>query len=526
MSSIHRVSEIIETLLRIAHHRGHRQLVVLSGEREWCQQQIASLVDLQARVFWIGEASVGLKPPMSVKPVSAKQTHQLLGQESDSIVFDCWSGFNPNGFGQVVGTLVAGGLFVLVTPPLSAWQAFNDPEYAYIAVEPFHTEDVGRRFIRHLQRIIATDGDLLHFAENQPCPDLSEFAHQFQDSHDKAELATLALPFRTADQQQVVNHCLDSMQQPRVVRVLTADRGRGKSAALGILAGQLMKSGLPLQERAGKPSERYRGKIEIILTAPSRGAVQAVISMLESLLPSDRLLCARDHWLLGHCRLRFMLPDQLLQQRPEADLLLVDEAAAIPAPVLLSLLDYPRVIFASTLHGYEGTGQGFAVRFMPYLDRQVPQRQLLRMQQPVRWAEGDPLERFSYRALLLDAEPADLGTERHESLQVTYQKLDRDQLVADTGMLKQLFGLLILAHYRTTPGDLRILLDSPNIEVWAGFIGQEGATQLVATALLAYEGPINRDLADAIMDGTRRPKGQLIPQTLLAHCHIPEAAEC
>ncbi|WP_299195669.1 GNAT family N-acetyltransferase [uncultured Amphritea sp.] len=526
MSSIHPVDENIETLLRVARHRGWRQLVVLSGGREWCQQQITHLIDLQARVFWIGEPGVGLDPPVLLKPVSAKQAHQLLGQESDFIVFDCWSGFNPNGFGQVVGTLIAGGLFVLITPPLSEWQAFDDPEYHHIAVEPFSTADVGRRFVRHLQNVIATDCELVHFAENEPCPDLSGFANQLQDLHDKAEITTLAVPFRTADQQRVVSRCLGSMHQPRMVHVLTADRGRGKSAALGILSATLMNNGLVQHGTVTQTAKRPGKNLEVILTAPSRGAVQAVISMLESLLPAERLVCGKDCWQLGQSRLRFMLPDQLSQQCPDADLLLVDEAAAIPAPVLLSLLEYPRVIFASTLHGYEGTGQGFAVRFLPHLDRKVPERTLLRMQQPVRWAEGDPLERFSYRALLLDAEPADLVAETLDSKAVSYRKLDRDLLVGDVAMMKQLFGLLILAHYRTSPGDLRILLDSPNIEVWAGFIEQAGESLLVATALLAYEGPIAPELAKAITDGSRRPKGQLIPQTLLAHCHIPEAARC
>ncbi len=526
MSSIYPVDEKIETLLRLARRRGYRQLVVLSGGREWCQQQILPLIDMQARGLWIGEPGVGLRPPASLKPVSARQTHQLLGQESDYIVFDCWSGFNPNGFGQVVGTLVAGGLFVLMTPALSQWQAFNDPEYHHIAVQPFSPADVGRRFIRHLQRTIASDCDLIHFVENEPWPDLSGVAHQLQGAQTKVEPAMLAAPFRTADQQQVVNHCLDSMQQPRAVRVLTADRGRGKSAALGILSALLMNDGAALEDTAAKTAVNSGKGVDIILTAPSRGAVQAVIAMLVSLLPAERLVCRKDCWSLGQSRLRFMLPDQLLQQLPDADLLLVDEAAAIPAPLLLHFLQYPRVIFASTLHGYEGTGQGFAVRFLPYLDRKVPEWQLLRMQQPVRWAAGDPLERFSYQALLLDAEPAVLTMEPSASMTVSYRKLDRDLLVADTSMLKQLFGLLILAHYRTTPGDLRILLDSPNVEIWAGFAQQAGTPVLVATALLAYEGPIEPELAQAIAQGTRRPKGQLIPQTLLAHCHIPEAARC
>lgn len=532
MNSIQPLNDIIVSLSNHVRQGAPRQLLLISGDRQWCQQQISGLSCPTTRILWIGDAGLGLVPPVQLKPVSAKQTHQLLGQESECVFFDCWSGFNPNGFGQVAGTLIAGGVFVLITPPLSAWQAFNDPEYEHIAVEPYGVADVGRRFIRHLQGCIGSDTDLIQFTEDNPLPQLCRPTDPLASSagthvQPEAETSSCSAPFRTADQERTVKQCLQAVRQSRAVLVLTADRGRGKSAALGILAAVLMRRGItaPQPDIPNTDSSVNRDRLDIILTAPSRGAVQSVIAMLERFLSAELREHPRDLWVYGQNRLRFMLPDQLSRQQPDADLLLIDEAAAIPAPVLLSLLDYRRVIFASTLHGYEGTGQGFAVRFMPTLDRRVPERQLLSMQQPVRWAEGDPLERFTYQALLLDAEPVTLAATPAQWEGVNFRKLDRDDLIADSEMLKQLFGLLILAHYRTTPGDLRILLDSPNIEVWAGF-SEEEESKLVATALLAYEGPINHGLAEAIMAGTRRPKGQLIPQTLLAHCHIPEAAGC
>ncbi len=518
----------LKGVLASAGRRSHRQLVVLSGTQAWCQAQMDGFSypplqqtesdDQAPGWLWVGEPE-GLKPPAMLQLVSAKQAHQLLGRECQGIVFDSWSGFNPNGFGQVVGTLVAGGVFILITPPTDQWLRFDDPEYRHIAVPPFTAADVGRRFILHLQNTIAADSELLHFEQGKPDPRrlLPGDSHRLLPVPAIALEAELA-PFKTLDQQAAVEHGEDILNQSRAVTVITADRGRGKSAALGLLAARLM------QQRYRQAVTDTGSVLDILLTAPSRSAIQAVVLQLQRSFTEGSLQCERDCWRVGQSRLRFFLPDQLLQCRPEADLLLVDEAAAIPAPVLLSLLAYPRVVFASTLHGYEGTGQGFAVRFMPYLDRQVPQRQLLCLRQPVRWAEGDPLERFSYQALMLDAEPADMTAAKH--LALCFRKLDRDVLVADTRQLKQLFGLLILAHYRTTPGDLRILLDSPNIEIWAGFIEQAGEEQLVAAVLLAYEGPIETELANAIINGTRRPKGQLIPQTLLAHCQIPAAADC
>ena len=90
------------------------------------------------------------------------------------------------------------------------------------------------------------------------------------------------------------------------------------------------------------------------------------------------------------------------------------------------------------------------------------------------------------------------------------QKLDRDQLYSDKKRLKALFGLLIVAHYQTTPGDLRSLLDGPNMSVWV----IEQNSQLLAAALVSEEGDFEDALAESIWRGQRRPRGHLLPQTL------------
>jgi tRNA(Met) cytidine acetyltransferase len=59
--------------------------------------------------------------------------------------------------------------------------------------------------------------------------------------------------------------------------------------------------------------------------------------------------------------------------------------------------------------------------------------------------------------------------------------LDRDALVADETQLREFFGLLVHAHYRTTPGDLHRLLDAPNLRLHA--LRHRG--QVVAACLLA-----------------------------------------
>jgi tRNA(Met) cytidine acetyltransferase len=222
-----------------------------------------------------------------------------------------------------------------------------------------------------------------------------------------------------------------------------------------------------------------------------------------------------------HQAIAFRAPDELLRDTPQADVLLVDEAAAIPAPLLEGLLiRYSRIAFATTVHGYEGTGRGFAVRFNRSLDRYSNSWKQLTLAEPIRWAADDPLERLVFRMLLLDANATpDSVLQKVDVDRCTIERLDRDQLLADETKLSELFGLLVLAHYRTRPLDMRHLLDGPNLSVYALCRGQHVA----ATALVADEGGFDAATARAIAAGRTRPHGHLLPETLAAHQGLAEA---
>jgi tRNA(Met) cytidine acetyltransferase len=291
---------------------------------------------------------------------------------------------------------------------------------------------------------------------------------------------------------------------------LVADRGRGKSAALGIAAARLLQS----HQNPGAAA------LHIVVTAPRLEAAQAVFSLARTLLPEAEHHSGAVYY--GESSLRYVAPDVLCLEGPEADLVLVDEAAAIPASLLQQLLQrYARIVFATTTHGYEGTGRGFAVRFRQTLDEQTPGWQELRLHSPIRWAEGDPLERLVFDALLLDANCAADEAVAAASLDtVDISTVSRDELLQDDSLLTQLFGLLVVAHYRTTPYDLRNLLDGPAISVYVMCHQQ----QVVATALVSSEGNFDAATATAIYAGRRRPRGHLLAQSLVCHLGLEQAA--
>ena len=490
----------------------HRLTLVLSGDPDWTAAAARSVVAAAAfdrPVFWLSDRP--LDP--GVRPLAAGA--RLLGGECDLLVYDAWSGFDPDGFGAVTGTLRGGGLLVLLTPSLDAWSRLPDPQAARIAPWPLGADAPRGRFIARLIRVLRRQSGVVIRAQRDgaagavmdpPFPFVNDTATGA--SWPDVDPAAAATP----DQQHAITAILRHARgRPRRPLVLTAHRGRGKSAALGLAAARLLAP-----ETATATARPYR----ILVTAPNRASCDALFRHAALAWPGSRPdgsgLRAGDRAVV------FMAPDACREAHPDADLLLVDEAAGIPAPLLTALLEqYPRVVFATTVHGYEGTGRGFDLRFPETLNRLTPQWRALTLEAPIRWAAGDPLESLVFRALLLDAATA--GTADLESIdRAAWQpeRLNRDALAVDDALLGQVFGLLVLAHYQTRPLDLRLLLDGPGVRVLV--LRHQG---LVAGTLIAVAegGMTDPALLQAVYDGRRRPRGHLLPQTLSAHGGLLDA---
>ncbi len=470
-----------------------RRALVISGSRRWCSETAEQFVRTAGYpdLHWFGE-----NPPQGIPSSLGAAAFRLLGGELDLLVFDAWSGFDPDAFGALTGTIRGGGLLLLLTPAWQTWPNFVDPQNSRITVAPFPIDRLSGNFIRRLVRILRADRQLLLCEQSSETP-----------LPDPPPLPTsgAAGMHPTPDQQQAIAALLRVVTgHRRRPVVLISDRGRGKSAAFGFAAAELMRTGTR----------------RILLTAPRLQAVNSVFEHARRCLPSS--IQQTGHLQAGDSSLEFIAPDDLRHSDQQADLLLVDEAAAIPTPLLKSLLQrFSRIAFATTVHGYEGTGRGFVIRFSAMLDRYSNSWKKLRLETPVRWASGDPLEQLVFRMLALDvnAAPAEAlqGLNPDECELVL---LDRERLAQDEPLLSELFGLLVLAHYRTRPLDLRHLLDGPNLSVRVAL----ARGHVVATVLTATEGGFEPGVARAIRAGERRPQGHLLPETLAACQGLVEAA--
>lgn len=530
-----------------------RRLILLDGVRDRGLRAAAELIAKHQpeRLVWVSNASIpdaiacvniGAHRRLVPEAIPPAKVQRLLGGECDLLVMDLWTGVDADALGAAVGSLRGGGLLLLLTPGLADWPSWEDPEAARIAVHPYSAAEVGTRFIARLSRLLLasdlveradrtrTDGgiDARHReAGGQPWsetgPDRAlEPGQAFEPGAERSTAAPIPADKRaaianidspkpeakrtrdlaqpaTVDQAEAITAiCQLAAGRSRRPLVLTADRGRGKSAALGIAAGRLI---------AKQP-------IKIVITAPRRSAVDTLFEHAWAALGAASAAEADS-------LLRFVAPDTLLATTPVADLLLIDEAAGIPAPLLEQLLmHYRRICFATTVHGYEGSGRGFDIRFRALLDQRTPGWKATRLQTPIRWRKDDPLETLINQVLLLDAEPAsDIRVAATDCAAAQFKRHERRALAANESLLRQVFGLLLLGHYQTRPNDLRHLLDGPNLAVASLQVGD----LVLATALIAQEGRLESALIQPIFEGRRRPRGHLLPQTLSAHAGLREA---
>ena len=445
----------LHTLTAQMKREGIRRLLVLSGEERWCFDHALKLRDaLPGDWLWISPQ------PDAENHCSPSALQTLLGREFRHAVFDARHGFDAAAFAALSGTLKAGSWLVLLLPVWEEWE--NQPDADSLRWSDCPDPIATPHFVQHFKRVLTANNDAILWRQNQPF----SLAH-FTPRTDWHPATGAPQP----EQQQLLQQLLT---MPPGVAAVTAARGRGKSA----LAGQLIS--------------RIAGSA--IVTAPAKAATDVLAQFAGE-------------------KFRFIAPDALLASDEQADWLVVDEAAAIPAPLLYQLVSrFPRTLLTTTVQGYEGTGRGFLLKFcarFPHLHR-------FELQQPIRWAQGCPLEKMVSEALVFDDENFTHTPQGNIVIAAFEQTLWRSE--PETPL--KVYQLLSGAHYRTSPLDLRRMMDAPGQH----FLQAAGGNEIAGALWLVDEGGLSQELSQAVWAGFRRPRGNLVAQSLAAHGSNPLAA--
>ncbi len=448
--------------------------------------------------------------------VSFKTLEKIMGTTWDVLVADFRHDFRPNDLGRLVEVVRGGGLIILVTPRLDEWVDMKLPFHRDMVTEPYSINDVRPIYLRHVVEtlrsnpgvyILSDDGELI--GDIPP-----RIVYRRRETHIPGDSTLDEYVYRLALTQDQVDaiYAIDRGTLLNKPVVITADRGRGKSAALGLaIAGVLLRD-----------YGRER-KMRIVITAPEPVNVREVFNFARKVLRfkgvkfnvkrlGDYIVELNSE--VG--QLRYVSPIEVFRER--MDYLFVDEASGIPVNLLEGYLERFRFgVFSTTLHGYEGAGRGFQVRFLPMI-RNLSKGGLLEvnMSEPIRYAINDPIEDWLFKALLLDSDPAKVGSEIRDLIDegdLEYVKIDLGEwLFRRLNLFRQYVGIYIFAHYRNRPNDIMMLCDAPH-----HFARCIMYRDMVVNSLhLSYEGGLSEDAVRRSLAGAP-PSGHLIPTVLIRY---------
>ncbi|WP_032091869.1 tRNA(Met) cytidine acetyltransferase TmcA [Necropsobacter rosorum] len=454
-----------------------RQIALLVGEDEWLIEQLSGQLRALCRrngesaVLFYAENAPHLALDCPYQPVSFSQARNRLGQEAALIIYDARYGIHLDALAVAGGGLQAGGLLLLL---FNRWRTLQ--QQIDMDSLRWSGEACGIRtpnFIRFFQRHIARCAFPVYRQQDMPRIDLSVPRPSCRDNRH--------VP--TAEQRAVLQRILSAQAD---IFVLTAKRGRGKSALAGMLAAQLS---------------------HVLITAPNKSAVNILREFAGVELP-------------------FIAPDELCRQIARAPQrfveywLIIDEAAMIPLPLLRGLTSaFKHILCTTTVQSYEGTGRGFLLKFMQKTDRTLCH---LTLSAPLRWRADDKVEPFIDALLLLDAEQALAQPQPRSQVGTSYQicRFPRQQLLAQE-RYREFYGLLTLAHYKTSPSDLRRLFDASGQHFWLA----DSKDGLLGCLWGVTEGGLHdAALITDIQRGVRRPRGNLAAQMLCQQTGL--AAAC
>jgi N-acetyltransferase 10 len=343
---------------------------------------------------------------------------------------------------------------------------------------------------------------------------------------------------KTVDQAKTVLSLLNAAiaKETRTTVVLTAARSRGKSATLGLaVAGAL-----------------FLGYSNIFVCAPTpdnlRTFFDFVIKGLESLSYREHL----DYSLLkrtdpehngnfilqinifkNHRQIVHYFQPQNYTKLTQVELLVIDEAAAIPISVIKRMLGSFLVFLCSTINGYEGTGRSLSLKLIQKLrEQQIVQKyssgnvlQEVKMFEPIRYSAGDKVERWLLSLLCLDAadHTPSLSCHLPHPKECELYIINRNNLFsyhkASESFLQTFMSIYVASHIKHTPDDLLLISDSPMHQLFV-LIGPDSQTtsnimpDVIGVAQISLEGATSiEESKKSISDGIL-PKGNFMPRIL------------
>lgn len=543
-----------------------------------------------------------------------KDTHRVLGTTVGLLILQDFEAITPNVLARTIETVSGGGLVVFLfrtVKSLRQLYAVTMDVHARYRTESSHDiiprfnerfilslgkcksclvcDDelnilpISRKALTQLVPVTKTESGEIVLDPNDEYNQLVQLQESLIDTPHIGVLIELT---RTLDQAKAVLTFLEACSEQRTTAAstiaMTAARGRGKSAAIGLcLAGAVSLGFSTIYVTAPTPENlisvfdfilrglkalKYQDHMDYTITynnAHGRDETKCILS----------IVIHRSHRQI----IQYVSPEHT-DKFSTAEIVAIDEAAAIPLPIVRSILhqsndgQMQRLTFlSSTVNGYEGTGRALSLKLLHELrernarnsggsavamiDENKKQGEKVLHEQryaaaaasaaassngdklfgpfremelttPIRYAQGDPIESWLNQLLCLDS--ATMATLKLHGgapapSDCELYSVDRDALFSyhklSEAFLQKIMGLYTSAHYKNTPNDLQMLSDAPahSLYVLLSPSAEQDANALpdvLAVVQVALEGKVSRKAVEAQLARGHRSAGDLIPWTL------------
>lgn len=517
-----------------------------------------------------------------IRYVYYKETEKILGNTYGMCILQDFEAMTPNLLARTVETVEGGGIVLLLL------KSMNSLKQLYTLSMDIHSryrteahDDVvarfNERFILSLgscDSCLVVDDELnvlpISGGKNvKPLPpaestdptksgsqkELKEIKDSLADSQPIGSLISLS---KTVDQAKALLTFVDAIAEKtlRNTVALTAARGRGKSAALGVAIAAAVAHGYSNIFITSPNPENLKTLFEFVFKGfDALGYLDHVdYTILQSTNPDFNKAIVRVNIHRQHRQTIQYIQPQDAHVLGQAELLVIDEAAAIPLPLVRKLMGPYLVFMASTINGYEGTGRSLSLKLIQQLreqsrgglkangeedidvadrstgksakggDKALGGRSLreITLSEPIRYAPGDSVEKWLNKVLCLDATlpKSKMNTQgcphpsKCELLQVNRDTLFSFHPVSEK-FLQQMMALYVASHYKNTPNDLQLMSDAPahQLYVLVPPIDEE-ATKLpepLCVVQVALEGRISKQSVLNSLSRGQRAGGDLIP---------------
>lgn len=445
----------------------------------------------------------------NIKRISLNEVSKVLGLTVDFLFLDLREDFSPNKIIILLETVRGGGVIFVLGLPYSKW-GYSVNQRRFLMKKGSYLLDW---FLENVQNNSQCITHKFKFSEViarfNPMPYNTNLTTQINNIH--------VTPDQKNAVEGVVNIVLDS-KHPNSCSILIANRGRGKSASVGLTISQVI-------------SKRVKPSFNVIVSSPHPKNVQTLFGFLSKGLTSEGIKFRQiqdGEWVseiraAPRIKITYIWPSEI-NRNLKTDLFVVDEAAAIPVEILNEILRIKaKKIFVSTVHGYEGAGRGFTHKFLSKLRKQkLIHYKEFSLEQPIRYMQDDSIEKLLNDSFFLDIEikPSIIDYQTLNKEIITLREYqDPGYLFSKTGLpyFKQLFGLLVYAHYRNQPNDLLLLADSAK-HFLVGVYGADKQNNefLLVSNQLAREGEMTEQEIQTVTSG-EFIEGNLIPTVAIRH---------